>query len=259
MEFLTARPSRRRTAPRSRWPARPAGHRREPVEVHVSRHGHLHRRVDGHGDVVVIDPGPRLDSIATRSPRRSRASTVRAILVTHCHADHSPLAAWLAPRPARRPIAYGPHGDEPGTSATTRWSTNPTRTEPSAGADGPPNRSDGGVDRLRLRARRRGRRRRCRGRRLTGSRSPPCTRPATRRTTRVGRSTTDDAIAVHRRSRDGVEHHGGVAARRRHGRVHRVAARWSPGARRCAVPTHGPPIPDPVGVRRRARRAPAPT
>ena len=35
---------------------------------------------------------------------------VRAILVTHCHSDHSPLAAWLRDETGAPTIAFGPHG-----------------------------------------------------------------------------------------------------------------------------------------------------
>ena len=32
--------------------------------------------------------------------------------MTHCHADHSPLAAWLAAESGAPTIAFGPHGDD---------------------------------------------------------------------------------------------------------------------------------------------------
>ena len=41
------------------------------------------------------------------------------------------------------------------------------------------------------------------------------------------------AGAVHRRSRDGLEHDGGVATRRRHARLHRLAAQGDGAQRRC--------------------------
>jgi glyoxylase-like metal-dependent hydrolase (beta-lactamase superfamily II) len=63
-------------------------------------------------DVVVIDPGPRLDSHRDALRRALVGATVRAILVTHCHADHSPLASWLAGETGAPTIAYGPHGDD---------------------------------------------------------------------------------------------------------------------------------------------------
>jgi len=66
----------------------------------------------GIGDVAVIDPGPMLDSHRDALAAALAGSTVRAILVTHCHADHSPLAAWLAAETGAPTIAFGPHGDD---------------------------------------------------------------------------------------------------------------------------------------------------
>jgi glyoxylase-like metal-dependent hydrolase (beta-lactamase superfamily II) len=66
----------------------------------------------GEGDVVVIDPGPRLDGHRDALAAALAGETVRAILVTHCHADHSPLAAWLTAETGAATIAFGPHGDE---------------------------------------------------------------------------------------------------------------------------------------------------
>jgi glyoxylase-like metal-dependent hydrolase (beta-lactamase superfamily II) len=64
----------------------------------------------GLGDVVVIDPGPKLDSHRHALVAALAGSSVRAILITHCHADHSPLAAWLAAETGAPTIAFGPHG-----------------------------------------------------------------------------------------------------------------------------------------------------
>ncbi len=69
-------------------------------------------RPSGGGDVAVIDPGPRLDSHRDALAVALAGSTVRAILVTHCHADHSPLAAWLAAETGAPTLAFGPHGDD---------------------------------------------------------------------------------------------------------------------------------------------------
>ena len=63
----------------------------------------------GHGDVVVIDPGPRLDSHRDAIARSLAGERVRAILVTHCHADHSPLAEWLRAESGAATFAFGPH------------------------------------------------------------------------------------------------------------------------------------------------------
>jgi glyoxylase-like metal-dependent hydrolase (beta-lactamase superfamily II) len=63
----------------------------------------------GHGDVVVIDPGPRLDSHRDALAAALAGERVRAILVTHCHSDHAPLAAWLRAETGAPTYAYGPH------------------------------------------------------------------------------------------------------------------------------------------------------
>jgi glyoxylase-like metal-dependent hydrolase (beta-lactamase superfamily II) len=64
----------------------------------------------GHGDVAVIDPGPVLDEHRDALAAALDGDRVRAILVTHCHADHSPLAAWLRDETGAPTIAFGPHG-----------------------------------------------------------------------------------------------------------------------------------------------------
>jgi glyoxylase-like metal-dependent hydrolase (beta-lactamase superfamily II) len=73
----------------------------------------------GHGDVAVIDPGPLLDEHRDALAAAIEGERVRAILVTHCHSDHSPLAAWLRETTGAPTIAFGPHGsvetdEEPG-------------------------------------------------------------------------------------------------------------------------------------------------
>ena len=64
----------------------------------------------GHGDVVVVDPGPVLDSHRDALAAALAGERVRGILITHCHADHSPLAAWLREETGAPTFAYGPHG-----------------------------------------------------------------------------------------------------------------------------------------------------
>ena len=64
----------------------------------------------GHGDVAVIDPGPMLDEHRDALVACLEGSRVRAILVTHCHSDHSPLAAWLREQTGAPTFAFGPHG-----------------------------------------------------------------------------------------------------------------------------------------------------
>ncbi|MEP7115896.1 MAG: MBL fold metallo-hydrolase, partial [Ilumatobacteraceae bacterium] len=63
----------------------------------------------GNGDVAVIDPGPMLDEHRDALAAALDGDRVRAILVTHCHSDHSPLAAWLREETGAPTIAFGPH------------------------------------------------------------------------------------------------------------------------------------------------------
>jgi glyoxylase-like metal-dependent hydrolase (beta-lactamase superfamily II) len=63
----------------------------------------------GHGDVVVVDPGPRLDSHRTAIEAAIAGERVMGILVTHCHSDHSPLATWLHDETGAPTFAFGPH------------------------------------------------------------------------------------------------------------------------------------------------------
>jgi glyoxylase-like metal-dependent hydrolase (beta-lactamase superfamily II) len=67
----------------------------------------------GRGDVAVIDPGPMLDAHRDALGAALQGERVRAILVTHCHSDHSPLAAWLREETGAPTIAFGPHGSVP--------------------------------------------------------------------------------------------------------------------------------------------------
>jgi glyoxylase-like metal-dependent hydrolase (beta-lactamase superfamily II) len=64
----------------------------------------------GRGDVVVVDPGPVLDSHRDALATALTGERVRGILITHCHSDHSPLAAWLREETGAPTYAYGPHG-----------------------------------------------------------------------------------------------------------------------------------------------------
>ena len=65
----------------------------------------------GRGDVAVIDPGPDLASHREALEVALEGERVRAIVVTHCHADHSPLAAWLGGLTGAPTFALGPHGE----------------------------------------------------------------------------------------------------------------------------------------------------
>lgn len=65
----------------------------------------------GHGNVVVIDPGPVLESHREAIQHVLSGEHVKAILVTHCHSDHSPLAQWLHELTGAPTCAVGPHSD----------------------------------------------------------------------------------------------------------------------------------------------------
>jgi glyoxylase-like metal-dependent hydrolase (beta-lactamase superfamily II) len=78
----------------------------------------------GAGDVAVIDPGPLLDSHRDALVAALAGERVRAILVTHCHSDHSPLAAWLSEHTGAPTVAFGPHG------INSEWVEDDTPDEP---------------------------------------------------------------------------------------------------------------------------------
>ncbi len=59
--------------------------------------------------VAVVDPGPQLDSHRDALAAALRGREVVAICITHCHADHSPLAAWLTAETGAPTIGFGPH------------------------------------------------------------------------------------------------------------------------------------------------------
>lgn len=63
----------------------------------------------GAGDVIVVDPGPELDSHRDSLAAALAGERVRGILVTHCHADHSPLSRWLAAETGAPTFGFGPH------------------------------------------------------------------------------------------------------------------------------------------------------
>jgi len=64
----------------------------------------------GTGRVAVVDPGPALDAHRDALTAALIDDEVTLILVTHCHADHSPLAAWLHEETGAPRLAFGPHG-----------------------------------------------------------------------------------------------------------------------------------------------------
>ena len=101
----------------------------------------------GSGEVAVIDPGPMLAEHLQALKSAVAGETVTAILITHDHADHAPLASALAkhtgapilggePHPDRR-VAHGcgRKGSTATTGPTGSWPTasaSPGRTGPCA-------------------------------------------------------------------------------------------------------------------------------
>ncbi|MBI5089521.1 MAG: MBL fold metallo-hydrolase, partial [Actinobacteria bacterium] len=85
----------------------------------------------GRGEVAVVDPGPRLDSHRDALAAALSGERVVAILITHCHADHSPLARWLSDTTGAPTIGFGPHArlDDPDADDPI------TADEPDDGAD----------------------------------------------------------------------------------------------------------------------------
>ncbi len=65
----------------------------------------------GQGEVAVIDPGPRDDNHLRAILRATAGETITAILVTHDHADHAPLAQSLAEVSGAKIIGCAPHPD----------------------------------------------------------------------------------------------------------------------------------------------------
>lgn len=92
----------------------------------------------GRGDVVVVDPGPLLDDHRSALAEALDGETVRAILVTHSHSDHSPLAAWLRDHSGAPTVAVGAHG-----ATTDTWDLG---SLPEDFAPTPPPDADGAAD-----------------------------------------------------------------------------------------------------------------
>jgi glyoxylase-like metal-dependent hydrolase (beta-lactamase superfamily II) len=92
-------------------------------------------------DVAVIDPGPTLESHRDALAATLAGRTVRAILITHCHADHSPLAASRRHETGAPTYAFGPHG-----AATIEWDIGSLPDEFGRSADDAGDDSDDGED-----------------------------------------------------------------------------------------------------------------
>ena len=65
--------------------------------------------VIGRGDVAIVDPGPRDDDHVDALLRALDGETVRHILITHTHGDHSPAAAAIAEATGAPILGFGPH------------------------------------------------------------------------------------------------------------------------------------------------------
>lgn len=70
----------------------------------------------GHGEVAVIDPGPRDTQHLNALMKALQGERVTHILITHTHSDHSPLARELKALTGARTYGYGPHGGDGGDS-----------------------------------------------------------------------------------------------------------------------------------------------
>ncbi len=65
--------------------------------------------VVGHGQVAVIDPGPDDQHHVDALLHALRGETIKAVLVTHTHIDHSPATPLLKAATGAPVYAYGPH------------------------------------------------------------------------------------------------------------------------------------------------------
>jgi glyoxylase-like metal-dependent hydrolase (beta-lactamase superfamily II) len=65
--------------------------------------------VIGEGDVAVVDPGPDDPAHVDALLAGLAGETVRVVLVTHTHADHSPATAALVARTGATTYGFGPH------------------------------------------------------------------------------------------------------------------------------------------------------
>ena len=82
--------------------------------------------VIGHGDVAVVDPGPRDPAHVESLLRALDSETVRTILITHTHGDHSPAAAALHDATGAPVLGFGPHPKD----ATSEEADADDETEP---------------------------------------------------------------------------------------------------------------------------------
>ena len=94
--------------------------------------------VVGHGDVAVIDPGPK-DEVHTQAILDSLAPTgerITHILITHTHPDHSPGTKLLKERTGATTYGWGGHPNEPGTPEDAFDYPKPERDRANDGEEG---------------------------------------------------------------------------------------------------------------------------
>jgi glyoxylase-like metal-dependent hydrolase (beta-lactamase superfamily II) len=91
--------------------------------------------VIGRGEVAVVDPGPRDEQHVANLLAALAGETVREILITHTHGDHSPSARALADATGAPILGFGPHptsatseGDEDAADDSD-WDTGEERKE----------------------------------------------------------------------------------------------------------------------------------
>ena len=68
----------------------------------------------GHGEVAILDPGPDDDAHLSRLLAAIAGETVKHVIITHTHRDHSPLAAKLAAATGAQVVGARPHTPRPG-------------------------------------------------------------------------------------------------------------------------------------------------
>lgn len=95
--------------------------------------------VIGHGDVAVVDPGPRDDEHLEALLRALDGETVRHILITHTHGDHSPAAAGLANATGAPVLGFGRH---PADAVEEDDDSDYADEDDSEGRDGDPGHKD---------------------------------------------------------------------------------------------------------------------
>ena len=95
--------------------------------------------VIGHGDVAVVDPGPRGTAHVEALLRALDGETVRTILITHTHGDHSPAASALHDATGAPVLGFGPHPKD----ATSEEADADDETEPGDQESGTEAHDDG--------------------------------------------------------------------------------------------------------------------